>query len=131
MKNVRVHEDKLDQRILELQHKLASGIVSTKNGLEFTERIRWFLLDTVTHAIFEKPAGFMLAGGDVRNMLSGLRDMTFVALMLGSFPWVMRPILSVPLLRRKLIPQSHDSWGSGRMLMVSCTLKTSVFLTIN
>lgn len=115
MKNIRLQEDKLDERILELQRALVSNAKATANGLEFTQWIRWFLLDVITHLVFGEPAGFMKEG-DVGGLLHGLRDMTLLSLLLGVFPWLINPILKVPYLRRRLIPRLGDKWGTGRMM---------------
>ena len=130
MKNIRLLEQKIDQRIVHLQDALAKNIRASGNRLEFTDWIRFFLLDTITHTIFGEPAGFVHARGDIQGMLAGLRDMTYIALLLGSFPWLIRPLLKIPMLRRQLIPQSGDDWGSGKMFNVSTKRVTGLAFTL-
>ena len=111
-------EDKIDDHILELKDALAGRLSSTMKGVEFTELIRWFLLDTMTDVIFSEPSGFIKQGRDVDGMIEGLRDMSLFALLLGTFPWLVNPIIDRPFFRKWFIPRSGDMKGAGIMMSV-------------
>ena len=111
-------EDKIDDHILELQDALTSRLSSTIKGVEFTELIRWFLLDTMTDVIFSEPSGFIKQNRDVDGMIEGLRDMSLFALLLGTFPWLVNPIINRPFFRKWFIPRSGDKKGAGIMITV-------------
>ena len=118
MKNVMQQEEKVDRHILELKDALTGRLSSTMKGVEFTEWIRWFLLDTMTDVIFSEPSGFLKEGRDVDHMIEGLRDMSLFALLLGTFPWLVNPIIDRPFFRKWLLPHIGDRKGAGIMMSV-------------
>lgn len=118
MKNIRLQENRLDEHILEIQRTLKNQFSSSRSSLEFTQWIRWFLLDAITHTLYGEPAGFVREGRDVNQMISGLRQMSLFALLLGTFPWLLNPIINRPVFRKWIIPQSANNYGAGRMMSV-------------
>ena len=113
-----MHEDKINERIIEVQAALRSRICLNQNRVEFTTWIRWFLLDTITHVVFGVPAGFVKEGRDIDGIVTGLRQMSVFALLLGGFPWLLNPIINQPFFRKRIIPHTGDTRGTGRMMSV-------------
>jgi len=79
---------------------------------------RWYLYDTTTSLVFGKKIGFVDEGRDVDGLLDGFRGSTWFLGLMAMFPYLLNPIVKLPIVKRFALPHSSDSKGVGKIMKV-------------
>ncbi len=87
--------------------------------LELTHFFRWYLYDTMTHVMFQRRLGFLDKGRDVRGLLAAFRHTTFVIGLMALFPYLLGPLVKLPVIKNLVLPRSSDKQGVGKAMKVS------------
>lgn len=76
---------------------------------------------------FGEPLGFIEEGRDVHNLIENFHKMAPFAAVVGTLPWIVRPIMESALGRWLFMPRPGDNTGTGQIMAVSfaCTLSSA------
>ena len=79
---------------------------------------RWFAYDMICQLSFGEPIGFIKQARDVENLIDDFHKMAPFAAVVGSLPWIVRPIMENPIGRWLFMPRPGDNTGTGRIMAV-------------
>lgn len=82
------------------------------------EELRWYLYDTTASLIFGKKIGFIDEGRDVHGLLNAFRGSVWFLGLMAMFPYLLDPIVKLPIIRRFALPHSGDKRGVGKIMKV-------------
>ena len=83
---------------------------------------RWFAYDMICQLSIGEPVGFIKEARDVENLIGDFDKMAPFVAVVGSLPWIIRPIMENPIGRWLFIPRPGDGTGTGRIMAVSIFL---------
>ena len=69
--------------------------------------------------LFNKRLGFVEEGRDVDGILATFRNTGWIIGVIAAFPYLLGPIIHLPMLKSFLLPHSGDSKGIGKVMTVS------------
>ncbi|MCJ1391461.1 hypothetical protein MMC18_004325 [Xylographa bjoerkii] len=116
-RNIPTLEDNVNERIAEMRDVITAKFASTGDRFDFSEWVRWMLFDTITQVTFSNLIGFIKHGQDVNGFISSIYGMSYFAGLIATLPWLMRPLLQHPYLKRFLLPHEGDGSGTARVMM--------------
>ncbi|KAL8901482.1 MAG: hypothetical protein Q9207_005180 [Kuettlingeria erythrocarpa] len=77
---------------------------------------RWYVYDTITHLIYGHPFGLVEKGADVEGLIKSWHDMFFLGGLVATLPWIIHPLITTWPLKKYLMPQKGQSYGSGAIM---------------
>ena len=83
------------------------------------EEYRWYLYDTTATLIFGKKIGFIDEGRDVDGLLDAFRGSVWFLGLMAIFPYLLHPIVKLPIIKNFALPHSGDNRGVGKIMKVS------------
>ena len=88
-------------------------------GMSAEEERRWYLYDTTASLIFGKKIGFIDEGRDVDGLLDAFRGSVWFLGLMAMFPYLLHPIIKLPIIKNFALPHSGDKRGVGKIMKVS------------
>ena len=79
---------------------------------------RWHVYDTLIHLIYGESVGMVQSGCDVDGLISEWHHEFTLGGLVATLPWLVRPIITNPWLKRFLMPTKGNSTGSGHIMSV-------------
>lgn len=83
---------------------------------------RWFAYDMICQLSFGEPIGFIKQARDVENLIENFHKMAPFAAIVGTLPWIARPIMENPIGRWMFMPKPGDNTGTGKIMAVGVFL---------
>ncbi|KAL9631405.1 MAG: hypothetical protein Q9164_005915 [Protoblastenia rupestris] len=87
--------------------------------MDAEEKCRWALYDAAASLIFGKKIGFIDEGRDVDGLLDAYRGLIWFLGLMAIFPYLLNPIVKLPIIKRFALPHSGDKKGVGKTMKVS------------
>ena len=77
---------------------------------------------------FGEPIGFIQQGRDVENLIDNFHKMAPFAAVVGTLPWIVRPILESSIGKSLFMPKAGDNTGTGKIMAVSIAFLCLTYL---
>lgn len=116
MKRLLHFEKKVDESVTRLQCCLQSRFVLPGKKLDLSKWARWYLYDTTMSLVFGTKMGFIDEGRDVNGLLGAFRRSCWFVGLLALFPYLINPIVKLPIVKRFALPHSGDRQGVGKIM---------------
>lgn len=72
----------------------------------------------MTDLLFKKRLGFIEKGADVNGLLAAFRNSGWFIGLLALFPYLLRPVIQLPIIGAYLLPRSGNNIGVGKVMKV-------------